>query len=88
MKRQPATACIHFWQVASANGPLAAATCKRCGATASFNNGIGGCIPKGTPRSSLMRSWLAQGRAVRAAADPQGASLAQEAEDFRSVGSK
>ena len=83
MKRKLAPACIHHWQLPAPNGPLASAVCKRCGVTRAFENTVGGCILKGPGlRSNLINSWLAEGRAVRAAADTSGATLAQAAENF------
>jgi hypothetical protein len=32
--------CVHFWQIASPNGPLSRGTCKLCGDTKEFRNSL------------------------------------------------
>lgn len=37
---RPMPDCIHHWRIAEARGPVSIGTCKRCGATRTFRNGI------------------------------------------------
>ena len=35
-----ADACVHHWEIATANGPVSVGTCKNCKETKEFNNSM------------------------------------------------
>lgn len=82
-RRTPDGLCRHHFILGdSRKGAVAVGTCVYCGVQRAFANTLGGAVPQGMARSTLIVSWINEGRAVREEPLP-GLTLGQEAESFK-----